>query len=1042
MAASRPRIAFAGAPPADASRAEWAVNAAARASDLGFDHLLFGTPENRNGVGAEAAHTFSKACAKHDLSCLVDVEISEFNPEHPLVVEHPDWFALTGDTNAIGIDPRLPKIVNERAQVRPLEHSETFVAWWVGTLSALSRAGVRGFRALSLDRASPALWRSLIGAMKKKKKTGALFLADTLGLARDRLARLSDCGFDYCLSSLPWWDGRAGWLVEEIAAARSVAPVIALVESPIRVQPSAREVRRTRLALAAFMGSGVMMPLGFEDGASQITDTALDDCVRAMNALQKADGVLAQQGELRSLTGPGDLVTVLLRADSADSRSAERALLALVNPDRMVGADISPALDAALGDWRIGEPLPTFGRVGPKLLPGEARLFHAERAQPILCPADAPEAQARKAGHESRLVIANVAPSLEGLAVKRVVGETATVEADIFSDGHPALAAALYAKADDERGWQMQPMRELGNDRWSATLPLRRVGRHRFYIEAWLDIYGTFARDLTRKRAAGVDVELDVEEGRQLIADAQARTNKSTARALGAILSAFAALSPADRVTLLLAPETIEAMSRADPKSCKIQTPAYGVLADRPGARFASWYELFPRSATGDPDRHGSFAGVAGRLPDIRDMGFDVLYFPPIHPIGATNRKGRNNTVHAEPDDPGSAYAIGSAEGGHTAIHPELGTLADFRALVAAAHAHGLEIALDFAIQCSPDHPWLKEHPGWFDWRPDGSIKYAENPPKRYEDIVNVDFYAKDAVPDLWLALRDVVVFWIREGVRIFRVDNPHTKPFAFWRWMIADVQGRYPDVIFLSEAFTRPKVMYQLAKLGFTQSYTYFTWRNTKAELTAYMTELTAPPVSDFFRPHFFVNTPDINPTFLQGSGRAGFLIRAALAATLSGLWGMYSGFELCESAPLPGREEYADSEKYEIKPRDWNAPGNIKAEIAQLNRLRRAEPALQTHLGLTFYNAFHDGILYFGKHRSTGKDRLLVAISLDPHAPVEADFEIPLWEWGLPDGGALVAHDLVNGGSFIWHGKIQHMRLTPAAPYAIWRVLPAEVR
>jgi starch synthase (maltosyl-transferring) len=349
-----------------------------------------------------------------------------------------------------------------------------------------------------------------------------------------------------------------------------------------------------------------------------------------------------------------------------------------------------------------------------------------------------------------------------------------------------------------------------------------------------------------------------------------------------------------------------------------------------------------------------------------------------------------------------------------------------------------MEIAFDFAVQCSPDHPWLKRHPGWFEWRPDGTVKYAENPPKVYEDIVNVDFYARDAIPELWLALRDVVLFWIGEGVRIFRVDNPHTKPFAFWEWLIADVRAGHPDTIFLAEAFTRPSVMYHLGKIGFNQSYTYFTWRNTKSEITEYIKEITSPAVSAFFRPHFFVNTPDINPYFLQNSGRAGFLIRAALAATLSGLWGIFSGFELCEAAALPGREEYLNSDKYEIRARDWNAPGNITAEITQLNRLRRAEPGLQSHFGTTFYNALNDNVLYFGKQPLGYQHRVLVMVSLDPHHEQTTEFEIPLWEWGLPDHGILQAEDLVSGGRFLWHGKMQRVTLTRSAPYRIWRVAP----
>jgi starch synthase (maltosyl-transferring) len=418
-------------------------------------------------------------------------------------------------------------------------------------------------------------------------------------------------------------------------------------------------------------------------------------------------------------------------------------------------------------------------------------------------------------------------------------------------------------------------------------------------------------------------------------------------------------------------------------------------------------------------------------------MGFDVLYFPPIHPIGHTNRKGRNNALHAEPDDVGSPYAIGSEAGGHNAIHPRLGTLQDFRRLLAAAKDNGLEVALDFAIQCSPDHPWLKQHPDWFLWRPDGSLRYAENPPKKYEDIVNPDFYTEASLPALWHALRDVVQFWIDQGVRIFRVDNPHTKPFPFWHWMIGDIRSRHPDVIFLAEAFTRPKLMYRLAKLGFTQSYTYFTWRNTKAELTEYLTELNQPPVRDFFRPNFFVNTPDINPPFLQTSGRPGFLIRAALATTLSGLWGMYSGFEICESAPLPGREEYLNAEKYEIRVRDYNAPGNIVTEITALNRIRRQHAALQTHLGVTFYSASNPQVLLYGKRVPDGREMILVAVSLDPYGVQEADIELPLWEFALPDWAAFDAADLMRGNRFSWQGKSQHIRLDPAdLPFAIWQL------
>jgi starch synthase (maltosyl-transferring) len=505
-------------------------------------------------------------------------------------------------------------------------------------------------------------------------------------------------------------------------------------------------------------------------------------------------------------------------------------------------------------------------------------------------------------------------------------------------------------------------------------------------------------------------------------------------------LAKLPSMEAGQQVDLLLGADVARAMHLADERPFTVHhSPAILLDVDRPQAGFASWYEMFPRSATDDPARHGTFIDVIKHLPRIRDMGFDVLYFTPIHPIGTTNRKGRNNALRAEPGDTGSPYAIGGPEGGHDALHPELGTFDDFRALIDAAREHGLEIALDFAIQCSPDHPWLREHPDWFRWRPDGSMRFAENPPKKYEDIVNPDFYAPAAIPDLWLALRDVILFWCSQGIRTFRVDNPHTKPLPFWHWMIADVRDRHPEVIFLSEAFTRPKMMYRLAKVGFSQSYTYFTWRHTKQELTEYLTELNEQPVCEFFRPNFFVNTPDINPPFLQTAGRPGFLIRAALACTLSGLWGMYSGFELCESAPLPGREEYLDSEKYQIRVRDFAVSDNIISEITALNRIRRSHPALQSHLGITFYPAFNDHVLFFGKRVPGGHDMILVAVSLDPRAVQEGSVEIPLWEWGLGDDASLSATDLMRGHRFAWNGKRQRIRLDPnELPFSIWQIAP----
>ena len=658
-----------------------------------------------------------------------------------------------------------------------------------------------------------------------------------------------------------------------------------------------------------------------------------------------------------------------------------------------------------------------------------------------LAPAPPPAAVSAQA---PRLVVDELTPRVDGgdYPVRRVVGETVTVEATVFADGHEQLAVDLLWRAVDEAEWRRVRMVALPTDRWTAAFTPDRLGRHEFAVEGWLDLWGGFRRDFRKKLDAGVAQPVDQLEGRALVAAAAERATGN----LKAYLAEWTARLDAagDGAAEELLDDGLAAlMDRADVRPHALRSLCQLLDAERIAARFSSWYELFPRSITDDPMRHGTFDDVVGRLPQIRDMGFDTLYFPPIHPIGRTNRKGPNNTLTAGPDDPGSPYAIGAAEGGHDTVHADLGGFEAFARLVEAAAEHGLEVALDFAIQCSPDHPWLKDHPGWFAWRPDGSMKYAENPPKKYQDIVNVDFYGPDAVPGLWEALRDVVLLWIDHGVKTFRVDNPHTKPLPFWEWMIADVRAKHPDVIFLAEAFTRPTMMYRLAKVGFSQSYTYFTWRDTKAELTDYITELTTTAPREFYRPHFFVNTPDINPLFLQSSGRPGFRIRAVLAATLSGLFGVYSGFELCEADPVPGKEEYLDSEKYVVKPRDWNAPGNIIQDIAMLNRIRRRYPALQTHLNTKFYVANDDNIIWYGKPDPDGPEgqigaMICVMVNMDPHNGRECSFEVPLWEFGLPDDGSIAVEDLAEGYRFRWHGKTQFIRIEPDQPYRIWRLTP----
>ncbi|TLP73345.1 alpha-1,4-glucan--maltose-1-phosphate maltosyltransferase [Pseudomonas nitroreducens] len=653
-----------------------------------------------------------------------------------------------------------------------------------------------------------------------------------------------------------------------------------------------------------------------------------------------------------------------------------------------------------------------------------------------------PASRAEAAANEARIVIEDVEPRLESgrFAAKAISHRASRIHARIFSDGHDKLAAEVAWREGKGQPWQKTPLQPLGNDHWEALITPTQVGRSEFIVLAWIDSYASFRYELEKKYAAGQVVDLEFREGIELLQNVLQTAPEDCEAELAEIVRDLQGKAGREeRFGLFMAPRTLAVMQRAEHRPYLTRSLTFELDVERPLAEFASWYELFPRSENPVPGQHGTFADVHRRLPDIAAMGFDVLYFPPIHPIGRQHRKGRNNSLQAGPDDPGSPYAIGSEEGGHEAVHPQLGTLEDFRELVEAAREHGLEVALDFAIQCSPDHPWLREHPGWFSWRADGTIRHAENPPKKYEDIVNVDFYAPDAVPDLWMGLLQVVLGWVEQGVNLFRVDNPHTKPLPFWEWLIAEVRREHPQVIFLAEAFTRPAMMARLGKVGFSQSYTYFTWRNTKQELEEYFSELNQPPLRDCYRPNFFVNTPDINPYFLQRSGRAGFLIRAALATMGSGLWGMYSGFELCEADPVPGKEEYFDSEKYQLRQRDYHAHGNIVGEITRLNRIRRENPALHSHLGFQAYHAFNDNILLFGKRTADLSNFILVAVSLDPENAQEADFELPLWEFGLPDDASMGGEDLMNGHRWTWRGKRQWMRIEPwHLPFGIWRLHP----
>jgi starch synthase (maltosyl-transferring) len=616
-----------------------------------------------------------------------------------------------------------------------------------------------------------------------------------------------------------------------------------------------------------------------------------------------------------------------------------------------------------------------------------------------------------------RIYIEDIYPVVEGgrFPVKRIVGETVEVWADIFRDGHAVLAADLLWRPEGAARWSRVALRLQSNDRWSASFTPPEPGRYIYAIEAWTDVFATWRREFLAKRDAGVDVRLELEEGRSLLA----AFKPARQAAIRPLEDACRDLDTAPDSQSLLS-EAVAAHARSGLQADLTRSARYVLVADRPIARSGAWYEMVPRSQSVVPGKHGTFDNCIDRLGEIAALGFDVLYLTPIHPIGRTNRKGRNNALTSKPDDPGSFYAIGSSEGGHDAVHPELGTLDDFRRLVSACTEHGLEVALDFAVQCSPDHPWLAGHPEWFSRRPDGSIRYAENPPKKYEDIVNPDFYGPSG-DRLWRALRDVVLFWVAQGVRIFRVDNPHTKPFPFWEWLIREVQSADPGVIFLSEAFTRPKVMKALAKLGFSQSYTYFTWRTGKEELQAYLSEITGYPEREYFRPNFFVNTPDILPFHLQTGEPWIFKTRIALAATLSSNYGIYNGFELLEHAAVPGREEYLNSEKYELKHRDWNASGNINDYIGRLNAIRKNNPALQQTSNLRFAQVDDGEVIGFVKQSSNGENAVAVAVALQAGAR-ELWFHFGDIEIGAPGSRQRVARieNLITGERHIieWGG------------------------
>ena len=647
-----------------------------------------------------------------------------------------------------------------------------------------------------------------------------------------------------------------------------------------------------------------------------------------------------------------------------------------------------------------------------------------------------------RSGLRERVVVESVRPEVDGgrFPAKAVIGQRFLVEADVFAEYEPIVSSVLRYRRDGEAEWRETPMQLAGEDHYAGGFIVDQLGVYYYTIEAWIDRFETWRRLLQRKVEARQDVSGELQVGTTLVRDAAARARGSNRKRLEAMAARIGGERPArERVRAALGGHLAALMSRNPDRSRSTRYDReLRLTVDPPKAVFSSWYELFPRSWAAEPGRHGTFRDVEAVLPYVAGMGFDVLYLPPVHPIGRTHRKGKNNSLRAKATDPGSPWAIGSEEGGHNSVHPELGTIADFRRLVKRSKEHGLDIALDIAFQCSPDHPYVKEHPDWFRRRPDGSIQYAENPPKKYEDIYPFDFETADWRA-LWDELKSVFVFWVEQGVHIFRVDNPHTKPFRFWEWVIAEVKRDYPDALFLAEAFTRPRLMERLAKSGFTQSYTYFAWKTKKDDIREYFAELTSVPLKDYFRPNAWPNTPDILTEYLVRGGRPAFVVRLVLAATLSSSYGIYGpAFELGEHTPAqPGSEEYLNSEKYELKRWDIDRKDSLRGLITRMNTIRRENRALQSNERLSFHPASDEGVICYSKRSDDARNIVLTLVNLDPRHARSAVIELPLEEWGIDPKRPFPVDDLVNDGAGRWRGRRHELRLDPkASPAAIFRL------
>lgn len=629
------------------------------------------------------------------------------------------------------------------------------------------------------------------------------------------------------------------------------------------------------------------------------------------------------------------------------------------------------------------------------------------------------------------IVIENIVPELDGgtFPVKWIAGRPLPVQADIYKEGHDILGAAIKFREKSESRWREAPMATLVNDRWEGSFVPEKNSRYFYCVEAWFDLIRTWLVHVEKKAPHNLAIVSETDEGIGLLKRLREILSKTDAERLAPWIGKLEKSEGVSEEVLRIVKNTefTSIVEKVPLKSLEVSSPPLELIVDRPAAEYGAWYEFFPRSQGRDPEKSGTFKDCIRRLPEIKKMGFQVLYLPPIHPIGTTNRKGPNNTLNADEHSPGSPWAIGNKEGGHKSIHPALGTMADFEEFVKEAAKHGMEIALDYALQCSPDHPYVKEHPEWFYHLPDGSIRFAENPPKKYEDIYPLDFMCADREA-MWEEMKSILLFWIEKGVKIFRVDNPHTKPLRFWQWIIRDVQDRHPDVLFLAEAFTRPKVMQFLAKAGFTQSYTYFTWRNHKGEIRQYLEELTRSEMKYYFRGNFFANTPDILSEILQKGGRPAFKMRLVLAATLSSVYGIYSGYELCENTPLrEGTEDYLDSEKYQYKVRDWDRPGNIKEFIGLVNGARKENPALQQYTNLEFLGTRNDQMLAYMKWNNDKSNVVIVAVNLDPHHVQEDLLHFPGWQFGIQDWQTFQVRDLITGDKFHWKGQHHYIRLDP---------------